>query len=167
MARATTPLCEVLSAKMVWNRNVGQYVPISAAQEHDQLGKRKRLDSLDVGCCFHSADDIDSSSNSREALGRLDRMWQCLWGWISVKKKGLCFCTKGKLMLRYARSAWRHLFWKLRAEFRKMMNPRPIQRFKYDALSYAQNFDDGCWKDQEIHPVSLRFAPTSSAKPCC
>eukprot|EP00252_Welwitschia_mirabilis_P014445 TRINITY_DN31733_c0_g1_i1.p1 TRINITY_DN31733_c0_g1~~TRINITY_DN31733_c0_g1_i1.p1 ORF type:complete len:149 (+),score=11.50 TRINITY_DN31733_c0_g1_i1:134-580(+) len=41
----------------------------------------------------------------------------------------------------------------------KMKNiRRRNEGFSYDALSYAQNFDEGCWKDQQFYLQQLRLS---------
>eukprot|EP01018_Ginkgo_biloba_P022308 Gb_32476 [translate_table: standard] len=106
----------------------------------------------------HIADEYDSGESP--SMEKKSRFWQWGWGWISAKKA--CFCRdlamgEDEMMLGCGRVSWRHLFWKLRAEFRKMIKSRPSHRFKYDALSYAQNFDDGCWQDPDDHHFACRF----------
>lgn len=47
---------------------------------------------------------------------------------------------------------------------------KPAGGFRYDPLSYAQNFDEGCWDDDDEFSSSRRFssrfaAPISSTHP--
>ena len=45
-----------------------------------------------------------------------------------------------------SRGTWRHVFYKVRSEFRKLLGSDRLpttQTFSYDSFSYAQNFDDG------------------------
>lgn len=47
-------------------------------------------------------------------------------------------------------------------------NPKPAGGFKYDPLSYAQNFDEGCWDEGNVDSLSRGFssryaAPSSSS----
>ena len=45
-------------------------------------------------------------------------------------------------------------------------SPKPVGGFRYDPLSYAQNFDQGCWDDDNdddsYRGFSSRFAAPSS-----
>ncbi|KAI4339777.1 hypothetical protein MLD38_024682 [Melastoma candidum] len=48
--------------------------------------------------------------------------------------------------------------------------PRPVGDFQYDPLSYSQNFDDGCWYDNDEGGIagrgfSSRFASLPSRPP--
>ncbi|GLJ35360.1 hypothetical protein SUGI_0711230 [Cryptomeria japonica] len=89
--------------------------------------------------------------------GGLDHQRKFLqWGWflIDAKKSFLnrnVDVGKQDLVMGCCKIGWRQLFWKLRAELKKMIASRPTQGFKYDALSYALNFDDGCCKDSDLH----------------
>eukprot|EP01018_Ginkgo_biloba_P033976 Gb_01380 [translate_table: standard] len=116
---------------------------------------RKRIGY--VGYCFHTEDNSvqvsdNSCNDSRPSEGQWKghlRKW-CEWGWVIP-----------------IRASWRYVLWKLKAGFTKMINPRPqttaAGRFKYDPLSYAQNFDNGCWQDEESHKFHCRISATSSA----
>ncbi|KAH7278085.1 hypothetical protein KP509_38G023600 [Ceratopteris richardii] len=41
---------------------------------------------------------------------------------------------------------------KVRKNFEKMIQVRKVGSFRYDPLSYAMNFDEGCWLDSPSHP---------------
>lgn len=63
----------------------------------------------------------------------------------------------------YKPPRWKQFVRKLRVETRKMncctKTPRPA--FQYDALSYAMNFDEGCWQQQAegLHAAPWRSGP--------
>lgn len=64
------------------------------------------------------------------------------------------------------RAQQRSVCFNIGAAFRAK-NPKPAGGFKYDPLSYAQNFDDGCWDEGDVDSLSRGFssryaAPSSS-----
>ncbi|GMI77356.1 hypothetical protein HRI_001404900 [Hibiscus trionum] len=79
----------------------------------------------------------------------------------SAREEELLSCW-GRLKLKLP---WRSLGNSIRAAFRAK-RPRPVGGFKYDPLSYAQNFDDGNEDDDPEGAVyrgfSSRFAAPSS-----
>ncbi|GLJ40872.1 hypothetical protein SUGI_0845510 [Cryptomeria japonica] len=151
-------------SQLIWKRNAGvlDYVPISTGKPEAGGGQKKRFEKVDMGfcCCFQSSDCSKIIFISRD--DRLGRFWNWFWGWIAAKKKFVnlsCICTKGKVVLGSARGAWRRLFWKVRSELRKSMRPTTVQKFTYDVYSYSQNFDEGCWKnDQDLYSSAHKFA---------
>lgn len=105
-------------------------------------------------CCYRRSAEVDSSecqisrTSNRVLLER------------AVLSVCLCFEGKGKMMLGCARAALKRVLKRIRAELRgirKKKAARPIQRFQYDALSYAQNFDDGSWKDHDYYYFMSTF----------
>ena len=62
----------------------------------------------------------------------------------------------------------RRVGWKIMEAF-KPKRSKPFSSFRYDPLSYAQNFDDGCWdedcEDCSHRGFSARFAVHSSKPP--
>ncbi|GLJ35244.1 hypothetical protein SUGI_0709180 [Cryptomeria japonica] len=103
---------------------------------------------------YHHIDDEsdcgESTNTKKMALGMHRKFWQ--WGreWISAKKASLyrgLMMEDDEALVGCCRISWRHLFWKIRAEVRRMIQPREAQRFGYDAISYSQNFDDGNYEN--------------------
>ncbi|CAA0839667.1 Unknown protein [Striga hermonthica] len=64
----------------------------------------------------------------------------------------------------------RKLLRKIVTESRNIYRPPKPITFKYDAVSYSQNFDEGCHRDEEFAPwrrqVVLRDLKVSTAAPC-
>jgi len=132
---------------------VRQLYDVAQEQLDDQVGYSYHHQF--GGCfCWRRGAKLDSSEsqisgNSNRTLLERAMLYVCL-----------CFEGKGKLMLGYARAAWRRAFNRIRAELRliwKRKCAKPIKRFQYDAVSYAQNFDDGSWKDHDYHYLMSTF----------
>lgn len=94
--------------------------------------------------------DCGESPSDSTSLGRHRKPWQWVWRWVSVKKTCLCkaFAINngdGSMWGCCRRISWRNVCWKIRADLTRMIKPRPASHmtFRYDALSYALNFDDG------------------------
>lgn len=120
-------------------------------------------DSLAGSWSFRRSKSMEEGGSSSTSLWK---WWDWSWGWIASTKKTICRkmanARDGDLVLGYDTSSWRHSLWKLRAHLRKMVDKGPAStmtqklKFRYDALSYAQNFDDGGWQDQEAQPQSKK-----------
>ncbi|WKA09736.1 hypothetical protein VitviT2T_027356 [Vitis vinifera] len=80
------------------------------------------------------------------------------WGNLKLKFP----CNKGR---RNTQTRHRRVGWKIMEAF-KPKRPKPFSSFRYDPLSYAQNFDDGCWDEDcegsSNRGFSARFAVPSS-----
>jgi len=175
-------LCEILPAKRMWKRGDDaaggkECLPISSG-DGQKLGQggglRKRISS---SFSYRSGPDGTRSSDSwsfRRTKSMADgcggtsiwKWWDWGWEWIASTKKTIWRkmenARDGDLVLGYDTSNWRHSFWKLRTHLRKIVGKGPASTmtqkfdFRYDALSYAQNFDDGGWQDQEAQPQSTK-----------
>ncbi|KAJ4701503.1 Asialoglycoprotein receptor 2 like [Melia azedarach] len=83
---------------------------------------------------------------------------------------GLLSCWgRFKLKLPWTkRRIWRdtrrqtNVCWNIAAAFRAK-NPKPAGGFKYDPLSYAQNFDEGCWDEGNVDSLSRGFSSRYAA----
>lgn len=80
------------------------------------------------------------------------------WGSLKLKFRR----TRGR---RNTKGRLRRVGWKILDAF-KPKRPRPFSSFRYDPLSYSQNFDDSCWAEDcegYLHRgFSARFAAPSS-----
>jgi len=91
-----------------------------------------------------------------DAGAPLRRWWQWGWGWILAKKPTFAQDLEmneeeTKMLGFHSRGTWKHIFYKVRSGIRELVRPSTLpttHRFRYDSLSYAQNFDDGKKGDQ-------------------
>lgn len=49
------------------------------------------------------------------------------------------------------------------ATLRNKRRPKPAGGFRYDPLSYSQNFDEGCWDDDTVESLSRGFSSRYAA----
>ncbi|XP_022135907.1 uncharacterized protein LOC111007745 [Momordica charantia] len=93
-----------------------------------------------------------SVSSMREYSGSsLRKWWDWGWSWILSRKAPFAKDLEinddeTKSLGSNCRGSWRHLFYKVRSEFRKLMRSDRVglpQTFKYDSVNYSKNFDDG------------------------
>eukprot|EP01018_Ginkgo_biloba_P030587 Gb_14899 [translate_table: standard] len=192
MARAIEVACEILPTKgmsRIWGSvdaaaAVKGALPITAsagreqnACNDDEAKQRKKYGFvMGRGCGSHVYHDENSAhahssggghgfKSHSFALHRMsgegsnqNRLWQWRWRWRkSADGQGLIAGSCG---------GWMNILCKTK----KMVmtsstsrQPATASKFKYDALSYAQNFDDGCWQDEECsRSFSSRFACPNS-----
>ncbi|GLJ35243.1 hypothetical protein SUGI_0709170 [Cryptomeria japonica] len=101
----------------------------------------------------HIADESDSAGSPYMKRGSWCRHIKFLQRgkeWLSAKKASFyrsVIMDDNEAMLGCCRLSWRHVFWRIRAELKRMIKPRSAPRLGYDPLSYAQNFDDGDYTD--------------------
>lgn len=116
---------------------------------------------LNVGGYSPQCEELPSSDRDPASMNTHGNkeLWQWWWCWIRAKK-GCLWVDMGKeeLGMGCGKISWRHLFWKLRAKLRnRIATTRPSQGFKYDAGSYALNFDDGCWQELHEHCLAGKY----------
>lgn len=91
------------------------------------------------------------SAMGEHAGSSLRKWWEWGWAWVMSRKPSFAgdleMNEEETAMLgAHSQGSWRHLFYKIRSEFRKIVGPGQLpvtQKFRYDSFSYAQNFDDG------------------------
>lgn len=126
---------------------------------NDRSTQRRKDLPLIMAHCFNVEDgyhqicdesDCGESPSKYASLGRHRKPWQWAWRWVSAQKNSLCRAlaidNEDGLMLRCCRRlSWKNVCWKMRTELSRMIKPKPASHmtFRYDALSYALNFDDG------------------------
>jgi hypothetical protein len=129
------------------------------------IGLRRRMSSFSVhirpslsstgAVAFRRAQSMPSVK-ALAAAGALRRWWEWGLGWVMARRppfaRGLEMSDDEAAALGgcHCRGTWRHVFYKVRAGARKMLgrDGRPLkaaapQDFRYDSVTYAQNFDDG------------------------
>ncbi|XXG56684.1 hypothetical protein AAC387_Pa03g4033 [Persea americana] len=137
-----------------------QSLPVSQTDPNDpqNQGLRRRLSSLSLKIQPFSSPSTSwvrrskSMSQMGEYAGSSIRKWWDLgWSWIMSRRptfaRDLEMNDEENSLLGFqSRGTWRHVFYKVRSEFRKLLGSDRLpttQTFSYDSFSYAQNFDDG------------------------
>ncbi|XP_068648374.1 uncharacterized protein [Aristolochia californica] len=141
-------------------------LPISQSGSADEPvkvggGLRRRLSSISLRIQPLSYSSSASSwafrrSKSMSAIGDLAgssvrKWWDWGWSWVLSRKptfaSDLEMNEEETAMIGcHSRGSWKHIFYKVRSEFRKLVGPGHLpttNKFRYDSFSYAQNFDDG------------------------
>ncbi|KAG0463603.1 hypothetical protein HPP92_019672 [Vanilla planifolia] len=141
-------------------------LPISQGLNNEQTslnGLRRRLSSFSVNIQPFSSSVATSwtalrrSTSEPEFIGELSggplrRFWHNSFGWLFAKKPAaypndLAMNEAATAMRGWStRGILRHLFYKIRAEIRRRVNFEMLptkHEFRYDYVSYAQNFDEG------------------------
>ncbi|XP_042507627.1 uncharacterized protein LOC122083799 [Macadamia integrifolia] len=142
------------------SRPVNEDLPVSQKNPNEQ-GFRRRLSSISMRINPIPSPSVASfnfipRSKSMSAIGEsaggsIKKWWDWGWGWILSRKptfaRDLEMDEVETTMLGcHNRGSWRHVFYKVRSEFRKLMGSNKVglpQTFRYDSYNYAQNFDDG------------------------
>ncbi|KAF7143319.1 hypothetical protein RHSIM_Rhsim05G0044800 [Rhododendron simsii] len=130
---------------------------------------RRRLSSLSLNL-HPSPDRITSttswvfrrsksvSSMGESAGSSIKEWWNWGVGWILSKKPTFAKDLEmneheSSLLGSNAKGTWRHVFYKVRSEFRKLVggdnNLVLPQTFRYDSVAYSKNFDNGRNKMQD------------------
>jgi hypothetical protein len=87
-----------------------------------------------------------------EYAGSFIRKWWD-WGWSWVLSRKPIFTSylemneeETKILGSQNRGSWRHVFYKVRYEIRKLVGSGHVgipQTYRYDSYNYSKNFDDG------------------------
>ncbi|XP_062195101.1 uncharacterized protein LOC133898425 [Phragmites australis] len=123
------------------------------------IGLRRRMSSFSVRiqppgavAAFRRAQSMPSVK-ALAAAGALRRWWEWGLGWVMARRplfaRGLEMSEDEAAALGgcHNRGTWLHVFYKVRAGARRLLGrdgrPLPARDFRYDSVSYGQNFDDG------------------------
>ncbi|EEF48013.1 uncharacterized protein LOC8285387 [Ricinus communis] len=123
----------------------------------EQGGIRRRLSSLSLKMQpMASPTTTDSwaflhrSKSAAAAGSSLRKWWDWGWSWILSRKpvfaKDLEMNEEEtKILGSHNKGSWRHVFYKVRSEFRKIVRSDNVglpQTCRYDSFSYSKNFND-------------------------
>ncbi|XP_062191060.1 uncharacterized protein LOC133894892 [Phragmites australis] len=159
---ATDAILETIKPRRSASR---EDLPVTTADKRggeDHLtGLRRRVSSFSVriqplsssgAAAFRRARSMPSIK-ALAAASALRRWWEWGLGWVMARRppfaRGLEMTDDEVAALGgcHCRGTWRHVFYKVRAGARRLLGrdgrPLPAQDFRYDSVSYAQNFDDG------------------------
>lgn len=126
------------------------------------IGLRRRMSSFSVriqplssagaaAAAFRRARSMPSVK-ALAAAGAVRRWWEWGVGWVMARKPAFARDLEmnddeAAALGCHCRGTWRHVFYKVRAEVRSLLGrdglPLSAQDFRYDSVSYAQNFDNG------------------------
>ncbi|KAJ0024354.1 hypothetical protein Pint_08530 [Pistacia integerrima] len=82
----------------------------------------------------------------------------------NTDRVGLLSCWRRlKLKLPWTKRRQSSVGCNIAATFRNKRRPKPAGGFRYDPLSYSQNFDEGCWDDDNVESLSRRFSSRYAA----
>ncbi|KAG9456660.1 hypothetical protein H6P81_001168 [Aristolochia fimbriata] len=164
---AKASIFEGVSRKNLFRPNSQSSLPISRSGSGEPpvkegKGLRRRLSSISLRIQPLSYSSSAASwafrrSKSMPAIGdlagdSLRKWWDWGWSWVLSRKptfaRDLEMNEEETAMLGcHSRGSWRHVFYKVRSELRKLVGSGPnlptTNKFGYDSFSYAQNFDDG------------------------
>lgn len=138
-------------------RPLNDALPVSQPDSTQTL--RRRLSSISfkiqpisspvTSWSFHRSKSV---SSLRDHTGKSLRKWWD-WGWSWILSRKAAFARdlemndeETKSLRSNCRGSFRHLFYKVRSEFRKLIRSDRVglpQTFKYDSVNYSKNFDDG------------------------
>lgn len=137
------------------------FLPVSQSHDPKEQGQiRRRLSSLSLKFQPISSSNAaswamrrtKSVSSMGEYAGSSIRKWWD-WGWAWAMSRKPIFANdlelneeETKILGSHSRGSWRHVFYKVRSEFRKLLGSDRVglpQTCRYDSFSYSKNFDDG------------------------
>ncbi|EXB40427.1 hypothetical protein L484_013730 [Morus notabilis] len=139
------------------------FLPVSqdaSSPKDQQPSIRRRLSSLSLKLQPISSSPAASwafrRSKSVSAMGEsagssIRKWWDCGWGWILSRKPMFAEDLEmneeeTKALGSHSRGSWRHVFYKVRSELRKLVRSDRVglpQTCRYDSFNYSKNFDDG------------------------
>ncbi|OWM80512.1 uncharacterized protein LOC116197047 [Punica granatum] len=130
----------------------------SSSSSSASAGLRRRLSSISFSlpAASSSASWALQRSKSLPAIGAqtcssVKRWWDSAWAWVLSRKPAFAKDLEmneeeTKLVGSSGRGSWRHVFYKARAELRKLVGSDHVglpQTCRYDSFNYSKNFDDG------------------------
>jgi hypothetical protein len=134
-------------------------LPVSQPDDSKEQGLRRRLSSLSLkiqpmaspAASWALRRSKSVSSMGEKAGGSIRKWWDWGWSWILSRKP--IFATdlemneeETKMLGSQNRGSWRHVFYKVRFEIRKLVGSDHVglpQTYRYDSYNYSKNFDDG------------------------
>ncbi|KAI4350206.1 hypothetical protein L6164_004680 [Bauhinia variegata] len=134
-------------------------LPVSNAEttQHEG-GLRRRLSSLSLKITATSVSPSSWSfprSKSLSSMGdyagtSVRKWWDWGWTWILTRKPVFARDLElneeeTKILGSQNKGSWRHVFYKVRSEIRKILGSDHVlpQTYKYNSFDYSKNFDDG------------------------
>jgi hypothetical protein len=154
---ATDAILETIKPRRSASR---EELPVTTAGKQQAIGLRRRMSSFSVSIrpLSSSAEALRRarsmpSVKALAAAGALRRWWE--WGldWVMARRapfaRGLGMGDDDEAAALggcHGKGTWRHFFYRVRAGARQLLgrDGRPqvaAQDFRYDSVSYAQNFD--------------------------
>ncbi|KAL5562315.1 hypothetical protein UlMin_032062 [Ulmus minor] len=134
-------------------------LPVSQAQESKEQGLRRRLSSLSLNLqpiSSPAASWAFRRTKSVSAMGEyagtsIRKWWDWGWSWILSRKPIFAQDLEmneeeTKILGSCSRGSWRHVFYKVKSEFRKLKRSDHVglpQTCRYDSYNYSKNFDGG------------------------
>jgi hypothetical protein len=121
-------------------------LPVTTGGKQQAIGLRRRMSSsfsVSVRPLSSSAEAL-RRARSMPSAGALRRWWE--WGLDWVMARRAPFARGLGMSFDDGEGTWRHVFHRVRAGARRLLgrDGRPqvaAQDFRYDSVSYAQNFD--------------------------
>lgn len=136
-----------------------QALPVSQFQDPNQQSIRRRLSSLSLklqpisspaaSWAFQRSKSV--SSMGEYAGSSVKKWWDLGWSWILSKKPIFAEDLEMneeeiKVIGSHNKGSWRHVFYKVRSEFRKLLGSQNVglpQTYKCDSTNYSNDFDNG------------------------
>lgn len=137
-----------------------QALPVSQSQDPNQQSIRRRLSSISfkiqpisspaaASWAFRRSKSV--SSMGEYAGSSIKKWWD--WGWSLILSRKPIFAQdletndeEIKFIGSHNRGTWRHVFYKVRSEFKKLVGSENVglpQTYRYNSSDYSKNFDTG------------------------